>query len=115
MSRFDSVIQWLGIRFWRFIDNAMLRVNSLNMTNSRQLFTLGLVVGTGVVYLALAIKYTWVAGAAQWTPDWQWLTFLGVMSGLDVAQFRVKRHSDANFVAAKEAARNSVAVPAVEP
>jgi len=53
----------------------------LPTTNTRIAVTLLLCVGTAVKYWA----------SRTWEPSWDWLAFLVVMSGLDVAQFHSKR------------------------
>jgi hypothetical protein len=53
----------------------------LPSTNARIAMTLVLAFGTGVKY--------WVS--TTWEPSWEWLSFLVLWAGLDVAQFATKR------------------------
>jgi len=64
----------------------------LPTTQVRVTVTLGAVVATTVRY---------VASHTGWVPDMQWLGFLLLMSGVDAAQFLVKRTTDHDYVAAK--------------
>jgi hypothetical protein len=84
-------------------------VDTLPTTPSRVVVTLGAFIGTAVIYLH----------SSTWVPAESWLFFLAGMSGLDLAQFHLKRTTDANYVAAKaEAQRLSGAVtppPEVKP
>lgn len=84
------------------MDWAISRSATVNMTNLRQQVTLGLVVGTGAVYLALSVKWAVLPETrGEWVPDLEWLAFLAVMSGLDSAQYLAKR---ATYSPDKEAA-----------
>ena len=56
--------------------------------------TQGRVVVTLAVYFGTAVRY-WVGG---WSPSWDWLIFIGIMSGLDLTQFHVKRVTDHGYV-----------------
>jgi len=53
----------------------------LPSTNARIAMTLLLGLGTGVKYWA----------SANWEPSWEWLSFLVLWAGLDVAHFATKR------------------------
>lgn len=55
----------------------------LPTTNTRIAATIVLAFGTGIKYWA----------SAAWEPSWEWLSFLVVMSGLDVTQFVQKRRT----------------------
>lgn len=74
---------------------------SMPSTNTRIFVTLLVVAATAARYIA--------SGAAigqwhvdPWVPDWDWLLFLAAMSGLDLAQFHLKRTTEAEYVAAKQ-------------
>lgn len=101
------LIAWLG----RGVDWAIERSSRVNMTNLRQQVTLGMVVGTGVVYLALSIKYALIPETKEWSPGYDWLGFLALMSGLDITQFHAKRKTDATYVAATRATGEHKAMP----
>lgn len=79
-------------------DWLIARLGVLPTTQLRTVMTLLLVIGTGVVYLALAVKSSLVASAKPWTPDTTWLGFLAIMSGLDGATFFAKRVTQHNSV-----------------
>lgn len=64
----------------------------LPTTQVRVTVTLGAVIFTTVRY---------VFSHTGWVPDITWLTFLLAMSGVDAAQFLVKRTTDTDYVAAK--------------
>ena len=97
---------------WRTLDAAITRLGIMPMTNFRQMTTFSLMVGTGVVYLALAVKYVVVEGSRQWEPSIEWLGFLLISAGLDAAQFLGKRKTDAAYVAAMQGATPPAAPPA---
>lgn len=101
------MMAWLG----RGIDWAINRIGLLPMTNLRQVVTLGMVVGTGVVYLALSVKYALVPDTKAWSPGYDWLGFLALMSGLDATQFFAKRKTDAAYAAAVKTTGEQKAVP----
>lgn len=75
--------------------------------------TNGRIALTLVCVLITAISYciAWDAPASGWEA---WLTFLGVMSGLDSVQFFAKRKTAAEHVEAQAKARQTVAVPKVD-
>ena len=50
--------------------------------------------------VATTVRY--VASHTGWVPDMQWLGFLLLMSGVDAAQFLVKRATDTDYVTAKK-------------
>lgn len=56
-------------------------VDKAPTTNIRIILTLAIVLGTAVKYWSNDV----------WIPDWQWLTFLAGMAGLDVWQHHNKR------------------------
>lgn len=87
---------------WRTVDSLIQRIGVMPMTNTRQAVTFSLMIGTGVVYLALAVKYAVIEGARQWEPSLEWLGFLLISAGLDAAQFLGKRKTDAAYVAAMQ-------------
>jgi len=62
------------MNFYKFLDK-------LPTTNARIALTLALALGTAIKYWA----------SASWEPAWDWLMFLALMSGLDVAQHWAKR------------------------
>lgn len=101
------MIAWFG----RGIDWAIDRIGRLPMTNLRQVVTLGMVIGTGVVYLALSVKYAMVPDTKEWSPGYDWLGFLALMSGLDATQFFAKRKTDATYVAAKRTTGEQKVIP----
>jgi hypothetical protein len=67
-------------------------------TNGRIFMTLGVFLGTAVRY--------WTS--ETWKPSYEWLAFLIVMAGLDVAQFAKKRET---YVAAPPNAKDIEDVP----
>jgi hypothetical protein len=75
-----------GSRFaiWRFFAE-------LPSTNVRIAASILMALATGVRVVALG-----------WEPSYEWLGFLVLWAGLDVAQFGVKRTTDAGHVAAKQ-------------
>lgn len=75
-------------------------------TNGRIALTLVCVALTAISYCI-----AWEAPASGWG---EWLTFLGVMSGLDSVQFFAKRKTDATHVEAQAKARATVVMPKVE-
>lgn len=82
----------------RVTDAAMGRLNTVNTTNLRIAVTLGAVILTTLVYLALAIvaviqKLRGEQGAdlVSWEPSLEWLGFLCAMAGVDALQFAAKR------------------------
>lgn len=91
---------------------AWLRLAQLPTTNARIAVSLGCIIATALAYLTTGIVATIMgpvvtaAGAvvprAAWQPSWEWLVFLAGLCGLDIAQFMVKRFSDADYVAAKK-------------
>jgi hypothetical protein len=70
----------------RLIEALYTALAKLPTTNARIAVTLVLAMGTGVKY--------WVSN--DWRPDWDWLAFLAMMSGLDAAQFYGKRKTHMN-------------------
>ena len=65
----------------KLVDKALEILGNIPTTQLRIVVTLALVVGT-------AIKI-WVS--SNWSPEWDWLLFLGGMAGLDVLQHFNKR------------------------
>lgn len=51
-----------------------------------------------IMALATAVRVVFLG----WEPSYQWLGFLVIWAGLDVAQFSSKRNTDADFIAAKQ-------------
>jgi hypothetical protein len=78
------------------VKNVLTWLARLPTTQARVAVTLSCVVATTARYLA-----------GGWEPSWDWLTFLAVMSGLDLTQFAVKRRTEfapsANGAPAREA------------
>lgn len=78
-------------------EKAVTLIGNLPTTNLRIVVTLALVVGTGLVYLAIALTLSLripmpdAQPIAPWEPSGEWLTFLAAMSGLDALQFTTKR------------------------
>lgn len=64
----------------------------LPTTQVRISVTLGAVVATTVRYVL----------SVTWTPSYEWLGFLVLMSGVDAAQWLAKRTTDHAYVAAKK-------------
>ena len=62
------------------IDKALEILSKIPTTQARIVVTIALTVATGVMYFATAF-----------VPGYEWLGFLALMSGLDVAQFHSKR------------------------
>ena len=75
-------------------------------TNGRIALTLVCVLLTAIAYCI-----AWEAPATGWEA---WLTFLGVMSGLDSMQFFAKRKTDAGHVEAQAKARATTMIPKVD-
>lgn len=73
----DRLLEWWG---------------KLPTTQVRVTVTLGCVIWTTGHYMV----------AATWQPSTEWLAFLLCMSGVDAAQFLVKRTTDHQYVAAKK-------------
>jgi hypothetical protein len=67
-------------------------LGKLPTTQARVVVTLLLCLGTAIKYWA----------SKDWDPALDWLAFLAAMSGLDMAQFGVKRTTDASYVSAKQ-------------
>lgn len=111
MNVVERAINWTLALWWAFVDNTIQRVNALNMTNGRQASSLILVQATGIVYLALAVKWAIIPDTKQWTPDWLWLSFLGVLAGLDIAQFSIKRNTTPEGLIAKRESAEVVKSP----
>ena len=65
----------------KIVDKALEILSKVPTTQLRIIVTLALVIGT-------AIKI-WTS--QDWSPEWDWLLFLGGMSGLDVLQHYGKR------------------------
>ena len=82
--------------------------------------SLALAVATGGVYLVGAVivilggdvdpRTPGLQFAQPWTPDWQWLAFLCIWAGLDIAQFAGKRLTDIGY----QQARHSGAAPVLK-
>ena len=64
-----------------------------------------------VFLTALSYCIAWEAPKTGWEA---WLTFLGVMSGLDSVQFFAKRKTDAGHVEAQAKARATTMMPRVD-
>lgn len=60
-------------------------------TNGRIVATLGLVIATGLIYLALAVAAATNLMSESWEPSWEWLAFLTALSGVDSLQHFTKR------------------------
>lgn len=67
-------------------------LGKLPTTQARVLTTLA-------AFIATTIRY--VGSHSGWAPNELWLGFLLLMSGVDAAQFLVKRTTDHDYVAAK--------------
>lgn len=65
-------------------------IGTMPSTNTRITATIGLMLGTGARVV--------ITG---WSPSWEWLGFLLISAGLDVAQFGTKRTTDSNYISAK--------------
>lgn len=91
-------------------------IGKLPTMQARVLVTLIAFACTTLVHLAVVIYVTWkhvtdctvlakqgiqCVPAVFWVPDYTWLGFLIVMSGLDLKGFQVKRTTDASYVAAQ--------------
>jgi len=68
-----------------------MKLADVPTTNLRIVVTLAVYVATAAVYLGLAIGRLFQLDAKVWAPNWDWLAFIAVMSGLDAAQFVGKR------------------------
>ena len=66
----------------RLIDWLFEKLGKLPTTNARIAATILLVIATGVMYFSTAF-----------VPSYEWLAFLALMSGLDVAAFHSKRRT----------------------
>ena len=60
----------------------------LPSTNFRIVVTMTIVQATAARYLLSGV---W--GLGDWTPSWEWLSFLALMAGIDAAQFWAKRET----------------------
>lgn len=87
----SAVNEWLG---------------KLPSTNARIALTLVCVFMTAFAYCVI-----WEAPKTGWEA---WLTFLGVMSGLDSVQFFAKRKTDAGHVEAQAKARATTVMAKVD-
>lgn len=68
---------------------AIDKIHKTPSTNLRQIVTMA-------VFLSTAAKYLI---ASSWVPSGEWLSFIVVMAGVDVAQFGIKRKTyDPNAV-----------------
>jgi len=54
-------------------------------------------------------------GSDGWEPSIEWLGFLGLLGGLDLAQFGTKRATDAAYVAAKTTGEAPTEPPPKQP
>lgn len=93
------------------IDRAIERINAINTTNVRTLASVCLAV-FGVIAVLIGILWR------NWLPTEQQITvlkglglFLGVMMGIDLAQFTSKRFSDSGYAAAKNPSPVNVGGP----
>lgn len=73
------------------IKRALELLGDLPTTQTRVVVTCGAIIATTVKYVS----------STTWIPSYEWLGFLLLASGVDAAQFLVKRTTDANYVAAK--------------
>ena len=64
---------------------------SLPSTNFRIFITMLLTTLTATRYLASGIGWSERLHVDSWEPSWEWLTFLAMMAGIDLAQFYAKR------------------------
>jgi hypothetical protein len=87
-------MKWLN-RFWA-------AVGPMPSTNVRIFVTLGIWVGTALRYQASGLGIGPIHFAA-WEPSGEWLMSLVAMSGVDVAQFAVKRKTHDETKGKKEA------------
>lgn len=65
------------------IDKAFAILAKIPTTALRVIITIALTVATGVMYFTTAF-----------IPSVEWLGFLAMMSGLDVSQYALKRHTE---------------------
>jgi hypothetical protein len=65
-------------------DYAIDKIHRTPSTNLRQIATM-------IVFLSTAAKYLIVS---SWVPSGEWLSFIVVMAGVDVAQFGIKRKTN---------------------
>jgi hypothetical protein len=84
------------------IERLLVLVGKLPTMQARVCVTLGAVIATTVRYVS-SQEHVLGNGAVTsfWTPTYEWLGFLIVMSGLDLGTFMAKRTTDASYVAAK--------------
>ena len=64
-------------------------------TQARVTMTLGCVLATALRYVVSGL---WTA--TQWSPSYEWLGFLLLMSGVDALQYFGKRTTDTAYIAA---------------
>lgn len=74
----------IGEKLAQVPDYAINKIHKAPSTNLRQIATM-------IVFLSTAAKYLI---AASWTPSGEWLSFIVVMAGVDVAQFGIKRKTN---------------------
>lgn len=83
--------------------NALMELwGKLPTMQARVTVTLGAVIATTLRYV-LSGEHVLPNGqlTSMWSPSYEWLMFLVVMSGLDLKGFQVKRMTDHGYVAAK--------------
>lgn len=70
-----------------------MKLSELPTTNLRIVVTLGVYAATSLVYLGYAVARLWLTDAKPWVPSWDFMVFIGVMSGIDVTQYIGKRRT----------------------
>ena len=97
------------------IERLLQLIGKLPTTQARVIVTLSAVIATTVRYVG-SQNHVLLNGTVTslWTPSYEWLGFLVVMSGLDLGSFMAKRTTDANYVAAKQG-NAPAAAPSADP
>lgn len=86
-------------------------------TKVRVLATIGLIIGTGVVYLyhACSYRHPVTYQCYGWEPSMNWILFLSALAGVDVSQYFVKSFTGIKHAqVAASTAIAGVSIPEVE-
>jgi len=85
------------------LDRLLVLWGKLPTTQARITVTLLCVIATTARYVG-SQQHVLPNGQTQsfWSPSYEWLGFLLLMSGIDAAQYFGKRVTDSGFVAAKQ-------------
>jgi hypothetical protein len=84
-------------------DRLMEFWGKLPTTQARVTVSLAAIVATTIRYVSSGEHVLANGQVTQtWTPSYEWLGFLLLLSGIDAAQFLSKRMTDSDYVAAKK-------------